>query len=95
MYQQMPRPIPIADVLGDLRTYDGTTVTVQGVVSTPMNLLGMKYFTLTDDTGEIIVVTEHGLPHEGKDVRVIGQVNQMFEIAGVSMTVIFELKEPD
>ena len=95
VYQGLERPVPIAEVLGDLRTYDNTTITVQGVVSDPTNLLLVKYFTLTDDTGSIIVVTNHGLPETGKDLKVLGQVDQQFAIADLSFTVILEVGEPD
>jgi hypothetical protein len=84
------RPVPIGEITADLRTYDNTTVTVKGTVDAPTNLMVAKFFTLRDDSGEIVVVTQRGLPSAGAEVEVTGQVQQLFEIAGMQQTVIME-----
>jgi cytochrome c-type biogenesis protein CcmE len=89
------RAIPIGDVMADLRTYDGTTVTVKGTVEHPTNILSLKFFTLRDESGEIMVVTQRGLPQEGEEVAVTGIVNQLFEVAGMQQTVITEPADDD
>jgi hypothetical protein len=95
LHTAKPKPVPIGTVQGDLRTYDGQVVTVEGRVTETVNLLGFKTYQLKDDTGEIMVVTERGLPNKGDDVTVTGIVNQMFDIGGVNMTVIQEPRPED
>ncbi|MBN2081185.1 OB-fold nucleic acid binding domain-containing protein [bacterium] len=88
-----PPPTPIGTVLNDLRTYDGQGVTVAGTVENPLNLLGLKTYDLTDDSGTIRVVTERGLPKAGDEIHVTGMVSEVFNVAGVNMTVIMETAE--
>jgi len=80
----------IADVLADLRNYDGLPVTFEGEVSGVLNLLGYKMYTLDDGTGSITVVTERGLPAQGSQQKVSGIVHEMFNVAGVNYTVLYE-----
>ena len=81
----------IAEVLDDLRRYDGQSVVLKGTVGAPMNLFGVvKYFDLTDDSGTIKVVTERGLPAEGSEVEVTGIVKQAMQVGGVELTVLYE-----
>jgi len=80
----------IADVLADLRTYDGLPVTLEGDVSNTLNLLGYKMYTLDDGSGSISVVTERGLPAEGIKLKVSGVVHQMFNVGGLNYTVLYE-----
>jgi len=91
LHTAQPKPVPIGTVLGDLRTYDGQVVTVAGRVTETVNLLGFKTYQLKDDSGEIMVVTDRGLPNKGDEVTVTGFVSEMFNLGGVNMTVI---KEP-
>jgi len=87
-----PTATPIAEILGDLRTYDGQLVAVRGKVSNPINLI-FKAYDVTDATGTIKVVTQRGLPKPGETVTVQGQVNELFNFNGVNMTVILEPAE--
>ena len=89
---QDSKPIPIGDILGDLRTYDGQVVHVEGEVTSTMNLV-VKWFDVSDGTGTISVVTERGLPTKGTTVKVDGQVNELFNLGGISKTVIMEMPE--
>ena len=88
-----PAPTPIGDVLADLRTYDGQTVTVQGEVTSTLNVVLVKAFDLSDDTGTIKVVTERGLPQIGETLTVTGEVCEVFNVGGVNMTVLLEFPE--
>lgn len=89
---QESKPVPIGDILSDLRTYDGQLVHVKGEVTNTMNLV-VKWFELDDGTGTITVVTERGLPTKGTTVEVDGQVDELFNLGGISKTVILELPE--
>lgn len=85
-----PVPVPIGTVLGDLRTYDGKVVTVKGRVTETVNVFGLKTYTVQDETGDMMVITQRGLPNKGEEVTVTGIVNEMFNLGGVNMTVLQE-----
>jgi hypothetical protein len=55
----------------------------------------MKAFRLTDESGEMMVVTERGLPADGAHVRVEGVVKQAFKVGTFEQTVVFEAAEGD
>jgi hypothetical protein len=88
-----PAPVPIGEILADLRTYDGQVVTVEGRVGSRISILGFKSFDLTDGTGTITIVTERGIPGGDETVRVNGTVYEVFSIGPVSKTVIVETPE--
>ncbi len=83
-------PVSIAEVLGDLRSWDGQSVSLEGTVSAPTNLFGLKYFQLDDGTGTVKVVTERGLPADGSTIKVTGVVKQAVQIGDMELTVIYE-----
>jgi hypothetical protein len=90
----LPHPTPIKVILDNVRQYDGQAVTVQGTVETPLNLAGLlKVYEVTDPTGKITVVTKRGLPPAGQKIIVSGILKEMFNIAGISKTVIMEPEE--
>jgi hypothetical protein len=89
-----PHPLSIGSVLKDLRTFDGTSVTVQGEVKETYNVGGMKWYDLSDPTGSIRVVTERGLPTTGDYMRVTGIVHQVFNVGGFEYTVLLEPPAP-
>jgi hypothetical protein len=80
----------IKDIRDDPRAYDGKTVTVSGEVKSATSLLVVKFFTLADSTGEIIVITERPLPKNGQRLRVRGVVHEAFSIGNESVMVIEE-----
>ncbi len=86
----LQKPTPIGDVLGNLREWDEQQVVVEGTVSAPLNVMSMKMYRLTDDSGSIMVVTERGLPTSGAEVRVEGFVKQVFKVAGMEQTIVYE-----
>ena len=85
-----PRATPIGEILADLRRYDGQIVTVEGMASAPLNLMVLKSYEVTDETGSIMVVTERGLPQDGSEVAVEGVVHEVFNLGGINYTVILE-----
>jgi hypothetical protein len=93
--RQVPRPIAIAEIHANLRKYDGTSVTVRGQVSQTMNVAGVKWFSLRDDTASIIVVTQRGLPVKDQLLTTTGIVREVFNFAGLNGTVLLEPAPPD
>jgi hypothetical protein len=85
-------PTGIGDILKNPRQFDGKIVTVSGRVTDGVNVLIIKYFVLSDATGEIVVVTDRSVPRAGQRLKVKGRVNQAFSIAGRSLVVILEEK---
>lgn len=91
----LPRTVAIGEVLGNLREYDGRSVSVGGRVTETFNVLGLKWYRLEDDTASIIVVTQRGLPEKDQTVRVTGIVKEVFNLGGVNATVLQEPLPPD
>lgn len=89
----LPSPTPIGEILADLRTYDGKPVTIRGEVTNTLNVVVLKAFDVTDDSGSIRVVTERGLPRIGSEITVNGIVHEVYNIAGVNYTVVLESPE--
>jgi len=81
---------PIKDILGNPREFDGKDVTVKGTVKESVNVLFLKYYIVSDGTGDVAVVTEGAVPTKGQDIVVKGQVNQAFAIGDKSLIVIVE-----
>lgn len=93
--RQVPRPVAIADIHADLRKYDGTSVTVRGQVDQAVNVAGIKWYILKDDTGSIVVITQRGLPQQDQLLTTTGIVKEVFNFAGVNGTVLQEPLPPD
>ena len=70
--------------------FEGKEVKVSGKVKGSLQLLGMKAFTLQDDTGEITVSTAGDLPAVGSDVAVKGAVRSAAIIGGASIGLRIE-----
>ncbi len=80
----------IADITNNPRKYADKEVTVSGEATQPFSLIMIKYFTLRDSTGEIMIVTERPLPKEGDRVTVKGTVREAFSIGSRTLLVIEE-----
>jgi len=80
----------IGTIKNDPRAFDGKRVTVAGEVRSTINVLGLGYYEVGDDTGSIGVVTRGAVPKKGDRVRVTGTVDQAFAVAGKSLVVIVE-----
>jgi len=83
-----------ATKIGDIQKapgqWDGRTVTIAGKVTGTHNLLVVKYYQVDDGTGDIAVVTNSALAHEGDHVRVKGRVEQAFALGSAHVVVIVE-----
>lgn len=86
----LQKPTDIGEITANIRDWDGKAVTIEGTVSAPLNIVVAKMYRLTDDTGEILVVTEKGLPADGEAVRVDGYVKQAFKVGTMEQTIVFE-----
>jgi len=56
-------------------------------------LFVIKYFTVKDSTGEIVVVTDRILPKKGEKIKVRGRVAEAFSVGDKSLTVFKEERE--
>jgi hypothetical protein len=89
----LQKPTPIGEITSNIRDWDGKAVTIEGTVSAPINIVVAKMYRLTDETGEMTIVTEKGLPAEGEKVRVDGYVKQAFKVGPAEQTIVFEPAE--
>jgi len=85
--------VPIKKLLENPRDYDNRTVTIEGQVEEVYSLLVVKYFSVRDNTGVIIVVTERILPKKGEKIKVKGRVADAFSIGDKSLTVFKEERD--
>jgi hypothetical protein len=81
---------PIGKILENPRDYAGKTVTISGEVTEVFSLVVIKYFTVKDGTGEIVVITEKPLPKAGTKMKVKGTVREAFSLGDKSLVVIIE-----
>jgi hypothetical protein len=81
---------PIGKILENPRDYADKTVTISGEVTQVFSLLIIKYFTVKDNTGEIVVITEKTLPKPGSKMKVKGTVKEAFSLGDKSVVVIIE-----
>ncbi len=86
-------PTKIGDIQKDPRKYDGETVTIEGEVQDSVNIMVMRYYTVSDGTGEIFVMTDGAVPAEGSQVRVTGTVSQAMSMGDKSLLVLIEKTE--
>jgi len=85
--------VPIKKLLENPRDYENRTVNIEGEVNEVFSLLVVKYFSVKDDTGEIIVVTERILPKKGEKIKVKGRMVDAFSIGDKTLTVFKEERD--
>jgi hypothetical protein len=81
---------PVGEVLAHPERYEGQTVTIEGEVEGPTNLVVLRYYKVRDGSGAITVVTPRAVPMRGAKVKVTGVVHQAFSIGDQSLTVLNE-----
>ena len=86
-------PVPVKKLLENPREYESRTVYIEGEVNEVFSLLLVKYFTVKDNTGEIIVVTERILPKKGEKIKVKGRMVDAFSIGDKTLTVFKEERD--
>jgi len=89
-----PLSVPIGKVLSNPRNYEGKTITLSGTVGETMSVVVLKAFQLSDDTGQIFVVTERMLPKQGEKLRIKGTVVEAFSLGNQTLTVFQEQIQP-
>ncbi len=84
----------IDDIMSDPRGYVDNTVTVEGKVTDAFSLVLVKYYTVSDGSGSINVVTARTLPAVGQKVKVRGTVTEVFSIGPKRLIVLMEDDPP-
>ena len=80
----------IKEIVSDPRTYVNKTVTINGEVTGELSLFVFKYFTVSDGTGAINVITERPLPKRGQKIKVVGKVREVFSFGRETLLVLIE-----
>jgi len=81
---------PIKDIKANPRSYADKQVRVSGTVVETFSLVIVKYFTISDGTGELIVVTSKTLPARGEKIHVKGMVRDAFSLGDQQLLVLME-----
>lgn len=68
---------------------DGLQVSIQGVVSKNIGVLGMGGFIVTDGTSEILILTNNGLPENGSEIEVTGTFRKAVSFNSFEYNVIY------
>lgn len=85
---QLGRPTPIVKILENPAAFQ--EVTVSGVVTERISVLGWNAYVLRDQTGEIKVLTNRVLPRVGDRVRVSGEVKNVVALGDFQVIVLAE-----
>src|SRR5215467_4361957 len=63
---------PIREITTSPGQFEGKEVRLKGRTTGTLNVFGFKAYTLSDDTGEIAVLTADRLPAENSEVAIKG-----------------------
>ena len=83
-------PTPIREITANPRTYADKQVWVSGTVEETFSLVVVKYFTISDGTGELVVITQKTLPAKGEKIKVRGKVRDAFSLGDQHLLVLME-----
>jgi len=73
---------PIKDIAAAPARFEGKEVKIKGKAESPVQLLGVRTFTIKDEGGDITVSTSGSLPAAGAEVAVKGTVKSAIIIGG-------------
>ena len=76
---------PIREITAAPGQFEGKEVKIKGRVKSVVKLLGLKAYSVHDDTGDITVVTDEQLPAEGSEVALKGVVKSAAIIGGTAI----------
>ena len=76
---------PIKEIKAAPAQFEGKEVKLKGRVKSIVKLLGVKAFSLQDETADIMVVTDGELPGENAEVAVKGVVRSAVIVGGASL----------
>lgn len=80
----------IGQVMSNPRNFAGKEIAISGTVTERFSLVFIKYFILSDPTGNFTVVTDKPLPAMGEKIRVKGHVTEGFSLGDQQMLVFIE-----
>ena len=92
-YLEEIHTVPIEQVYKNPREYSNRKIAISGTVTERFSLFVIRYFTLRDPSGNIVVVTEQPMPAVGEQVRVKGYVEDGFSL-GDQQTLVFREARP-
>jgi len=75
--------VTINKVLADPSRYRDRDVTVSGEVSDSFSVASRGAYRLRDGSGELWVVSEHGVPRNGAQVHVSGKIREGYNLGGL------------
>jgi hypothetical protein len=84
--------VTVREVLERPREYENRLIQIDGEVTGIFSLVIVKFFTVKDKTGEIVVLTERILPKKGDRILLKGRVIEPFSIGDQTLTAIKEEK---
>ncbi len=73
---------PIKDITAAPGQFEGKEVRIKGKAASPVQLLGLRTFSIKDEGGEITVSTNGSLPAAGAEVAVKGTVKSAIIVGG-------------
>jgi len=76
---------PIREITTAPGQFEGKEVKLKGQARGTLSLLGLRAYTLSDETGEIPVVTPGSLPAENAEVAIKGIVKSAVIVGGSSL----------
>ena len=76
---------PIREITTTPGQFEGKEVKLKGQASGTLKFLGLKAYTLRDETGEIAIVTPGDLPAENSQVVIRGVVKSAVIVGGSSL----------
>ncbi len=76
---------PVKDIAAAPANFEGKEVRLKGKAGNIVKLLGLRAFTLQDDSGEITVMTQGELPKTGDTIALKGTVKSAVIIGGQSL----------
>ena len=76
---------PIREITTAPGQFEGKEVKLKGQARGTLSLLGLKAYTLRDETGEIAVVTPGSLPAENAEIAIKGVVKSAVIVGGASL----------
>jgi hypothetical protein len=83
-------PVPIGEINRDPGRFSGKEITIKGRASDSVGGFGVGLFQVEDSTGSILVLSQNfGLPGNGADVSITGQVQQGLSFGGRNYGIIF------
>jgi hypothetical protein len=86
----------VKDVLANPRQFNNREIAVTGVVGNNFAVMGLGYFRLLGDDGSALtVLSNQGMPAQGKRVTIHGTLRQAYAIGRDQMVVLVETPKPE